>query len=59
VPVHLDVKAAEKDLDALLDRACSGEDIVIDIQGVPMVRLVPLDPSEDLPTTTEAWGEKA
>jgi antitoxin (DNA-binding transcriptional repressor) of toxin-antitoxin stability system len=39
----LDVKAAEKDLDALLDRACSGEDIVIDIQGVPRVPLVSVD----------------
>lgn len=38
----VDVLDAQSNLDVLLDRVLSGEDIVIARQGLPMARLVPV-----------------
>ena len=38
----IDVETAQADLDALIDLACSGEEIVLSQGGTPVARLVPV-----------------
>jgi prevent-host-death family protein len=38
----VDVEAARADLDALLDLACAGEEIIVSIGGTPVAKLVPV-----------------
>ena len=45
----VDVEAAQVDFDTLIDRACSGEEIVISLEGIPAARLVPIHPSKREP----------
>lgn len=41
-PVYVDVERARAELGSLLERARSGQEIVICMDGAPMARLVPL-----------------
>lgn len=38
----VDVAAAQASLEELIDLACSGEDITITVDGIPVARLVPI-----------------
>jgi prevent-host-death family protein len=38
----VDVDAAQADFEGLIDRACSGEEIVISCGGKPVAKLVPI-----------------
>ena len=38
-----DISEAERDFASLIDRALTGEDVVITVGGEPKVRIVPID----------------
>jgi antitoxin (DNA-binding transcriptional repressor) of toxin-antitoxin stability system len=42
----VDIRIAESQLDALIDRACAGEEVVIAVDGNPLVRLMPVSAQE-------------
>ena len=39
----VDVETAQAELDALIDEACAGEEIIISLDSVPVARLIPVD----------------
>lgn len=43
-PTHVDISEAQQYLAHLIDRAEAGEDVVIDREGKPSVRLTPVAP---------------